>query len=75
MALNNGTADALATAFCAAQGITATNAIAAWKVFCETLYAHLKTDIDITIPMNSITTAGSATTQVGPPAPVTLTPD
>jgi hypothetical protein len=74
MALNNGTADAMATAFCAAQGITAPNAIAAWKLFAETLYTHLKADIDIIIAATSITTNGSATTQVGPPAPITINP-
>lgn len=77
MALTTGNADAVATGFCAANGITDTAAIAKWKSFCEQLYVTsggaLVTAIDVTLPATSVTTNGSPTSQVGPPSPVTLT--
>lgn len=75
MALNNGTADALATAIVSALGLTgdqATQATALWKNVTRTLYSSLKTDAVVTIPSSAITTNGSASAQVGPPAPVNL---
>jgi len=75
MALNNGTADALAAAIVTALGLTgdqATQATAHWQNVTRTLYSSLKTDAVVTIPSSAIATSGSATNQVGPPAPVNL---
>lgn len=77
MALNTGTADALATAIVTALGLTgtqATQALVHWKAVCETLYTKLKTDIDITIGATTIVTSGNASTQSGPPSPITIHP-
>lgn len=78
MALNTGNADAVATAFCTANSITDPTAVGLWKSFCRNLYvsagaSSLVTAIQVTVPPAAITTVGSATTQVGPPAPVPLT--
>lgn len=74
MALNTGTADALATAICSALGVTDAPSIAKYKQVYELVYSHLKTDILITIAASSIVTTGSATTQTGPAAPIPLSP-
>lgn len=70
MSLNNGTADAVATAFCSAEGITDPAAVAKWKSFCQKMYAGLKTDIVATIPINTVVTVGGPATQTGPTTPV-----
>ncbi len=75
MALNNSTADALATAICSALGVTDPSAIAQWKTIYRQVYSSLKTDIVTTIGTNAIATAGSATNQSGPPAPVNISPN
>lgn len=74
MALNPGTADALATAICTALNVTDAASIAIYKQIYEIVYLHLKADIAILIATNAITTNGSATTQQGPPTPITLNP-
>lgn len=74
MALNSGTADAVATAICVALGVTDSISQAKYKQVYEILYAALKTDIVITILASSIVTVGSATTQTGPAAPIPLSP-
>lgn len=74
MALNNTTADAVATAICTALGVTDTASKNKYKQVYEILYAALKTDILITIAAASIVTTGSATTQTGPAAPIPLNP-
>lgn len=75
MPLNNSAADALADAFCAANGVTDAAAIGRWRSLAELIYSHLKTDIDIIIQAGSIVTTGSPTTQTGPAAPITIHPD
>lgn len=74
MALDNSTADALATAITTALGVTDTVTLNKYKQIYEIVYAHLKADIAIIIGTNAIVTAGSASTQQGPPAPVTINP-
>jgi hypothetical protein len=77
MALNNTTADALAATLVTALGLTgteATTALPRLKTFCETLYAHLKADIVITIQTATIVTTGGPTTQTGPAAPINISP-
>lgn len=73
--LNNTNADSLALAICTALGHTDTVTVDAWKTACRTIYSHLKTDIQVTIQVGSITTTGSATTQTGPQAPVNISPN
>lgn len=80
--LNNTTADAAATTYvntmAARLGLTTAqkaSALANYKELLRALYTALKTDVVITIPINGIATAGSAAAQVGPPAPVPLSPD
>lgn len=75
MSLNNGTADALATAICSALNITDAATQNVYKTIYETVYAHLKTDIQITIAASSIVTTGSATTQTGPTSPININPN
>ena len=75
MALNNTTADALATAICASLNVTDTATITAYKNIYRQVYASLKTDIQITIAAASIVTTGSATTQTGPAAPININPN
>lgn len=76
MALTTANADAVATAFCAANGITDASAIAKWKSYTEQLYATssgaLVHAIGVTLPAGAVITTGSATTQTGPAAPVIL---
>lgn len=74
MALNNTTADAVATAICTALGVTDTASKNKYKQVYEILYTALKADILITIAAASIVTTGSATTQTGPAAPIPLSP-
>lgn len=74
MPLTNGTADAVATAICAALGVTDTASKAKYKQIYEILYSALKSDILITIAAASIVTTGNATTQTGPAAPIPLHP-
>lgn len=74
MPLNNTTADAVATAIATALGVTDTVSKNKYKQVYEILYSALKADIDIIIAAASITTTGSATTQVGPPAPIPINP-
>ena len=74
MALNNTTANAVATSICSALNITDPTTINAWKSIMQQIYSGLKTDIVITIAATSITTNGSASTQVGPPSPIPLSP-
>lgn len=77
MALTTGNADAVATAFCAANGISDPTAIGLWKSFCEQLYVSssgaLVHAISAVVPASSIVTTGSATTQTGPATPVPCT--
>lgn len=77
MALNNTNADAVATAFCSANSITDATAIAKWKSLVRLLYSgssgSLVSAIGVTLPISTVVTVGSATTQTGPTAPVTLT--
>jgi hypothetical protein len=72
MALDNVSADAVATAICSALGVEDEATQAKWKSIMEAIYGGLKTDAIITIPSGAIVTSGSATTQTGPAAPVLL---
>lgn len=76
MALNNSNADSVATAFCAANAIVDATAIAKWKSLIRLLYSgnagSLVSAITATLPPSSVVTVGSATTQTGPAAPVTI---
>lgn len=74
MALSNTTADALAANICTALGVTDTASEAKYKQVYRLVYAALKTDIAILIAASSIVTTGSATTQTGPAAPITINP-
>ena len=74
MALNNTTADALATTICTALGVTDTASKNKWKAITEAIYTALKTDIVMTILPSTVVTVGSATTQTGPAAPIPLSP-
>lgn len=74
MALNNTTADALATAICAALGVTDATTIADYKSIYRQVYASLKADIEILITANSITTTGTSSTQQGPTSNLPLAP-
>ncbi len=75
MALNNTTADALATSICTALGVADTASQDKYKQIYRLVYAALKADIDIIIAANSINTAGSASAQSGPtPSPITIHP-
>lgn len=74
MALDNSTADALADAICSALGVADSATQAKYQQIYRLVYSKLKTDIQITIAASSITTNGSATTQVGPPAPIIINP-
>lgn len=74
MALNNTTADALATALCSALNVTDPTSVDIYKTIYRTIYAHLKTDIAVTLPINTVVTTGSAVTQTGPTTPVTMNP-
>lgn len=73
--LNNTNADALAAAIATALNITDTASKAVLQSTWRLVYAHLKTDIQVTIAATSITTNGSATTQSGPPAPINISPN
>lgn len=77
MALNNSNADAVATAFCAANSIVDANAIAKWKSLIRLLYSgnagSLVNAIGVAVPTASIVTVGGPTTQTGPAAPVPCT--
>lgn len=75
MALNNTTADAMAAAICTALGINDSASQAVMQTQWRAIYARLKTDIQITITTNAITTTGSAATQQGPTAPVNINPN
>lgn len=70
MSLNNTTADAVATAICSALSISDTNTINVWKTILRQIYSGLKTDIVATVPINTVVTVGSSTTQTGPTSPV-----
>lgn len=74
MALNNGTADALALTICTTLGIADAPSIAKMKAQWRDVYAALKADITIQIAAASIVTTGSAATQTGPAAPIPLNP-
>ncbi len=74
MALNNGTADAVATAICTALGVVDAVSIAKYKQVYEIVYTALKADILITLPAASVVTVGNAATQTGPAAPVLMAP-
>lgn len=71
--LNNTNANALGAAIASALNPSAPDT-AHWQTICQTIYQHLLTDILITIGTGAITTTGSATTQVGPPAPIPMFP-
>lgn len=77
MALDATNADAVATAFCAANGITDAAAIAKWKSLMEYIYfsssGSLVHAITATLPTNSVVTVGSPSTQTGPTSPVSVT--
>lgn len=73
--LNNTNADALAAAINAALGITDPASQAITQTMWRTIYAHLKTDVQVTIQASSIVTTGSAATQTGPAAPIPLPAD
>lgn len=73
MPLTPTNADAFATAYCTAQGITDTTAVARWKDFAEKLYVHLLSDATVTVGI-PVTTVGGPATQTGATtAPGTLT--
>jgi hypothetical protein len=72
--LNDVNAVALAQAFCSANGITDAAAVSKWESFAKILYAHLKTDVSIVIATGSIATTGTAAAQVGPAAPIPISP-
>jgi len=78
MALNNSAADAaaaaIASALVALSAEAKQNPTEIWKVVMRQIYARLATDavVTATIPASSIITAGSATTQTGPAAPVSI---
>lgn len=78
MALNNSTADSLASSVSSAlAGLSdgdKNDAEVIWQTILRLLYAALKTDVTITITTNAITTTGSATTQTGPGAPININP-
>lgn len=75
MALNNTTADALATQICTALGITDTPSQTKMRDQWRVIYAKLKADIQVTITVNAITTTGTAATQSGPTVPVNINPN
>ncbi len=74
MALNNTTADALATALCSALGVVDAPTIAIYKTIYRQVYASLKADITITLAALSVVTTGSAATQTGPQSPISINP-
>ncbi len=67
MALNNTTADALATTICSALGIADAASITKMKATWRAAYAALKTDIVITVTVTSVTgvTVGAAASGPG----------
>lgn len=67
MALNNTTADAVATAICTALSITDVATVATWKTIMEKIYAGLKTDIAIAVTVTSVSgvTVGGAVSGPG----------
>jgi hypothetical protein len=73
MAWNNAAADACAVAICSALGVSDPATIANWKLITENLFSNLKSSASIVLPASTVVTVGSATTQTGPQAPVTLT--
>ena len=75
MALDNSTADSLATAICAALNVTDAAAIAKWKLICENIYTNgsgIKDSIIVTLQTGTVITNGGPTPQTGPATPVTL---
>ncbi len=54
MALNDTTADLVATAICSALSISDSATIAVWKTIMEKIYAGLKTDIAISVSVTSV---------------------
>lgn len=72
MPLNAAAADAAAQAFCTANGITDAAAVAKWKSYTEKIYSSIAANIDVVLNTGTVVTVGSATTQTGPAAPVTL---
>lgn len=44
----------------------------AWQIVCQKIAAWFAADAIVTIPANSINTAGSASAQVGPPTDVPI---
>lgn len=65
--LNDANADTLAAAICTALGIVDTESIDQMKAQWRVIYAHLKTDIAITVTVASVTgvTAGGAVSGPG----------
>lgn len=78
MPLNNAKADALADSFVASiSGLTPAqiaDAKTKFRSLFEKLYADLKNEIEIQIQALSIGTTGSAASQSGPQAPITIKP-
>lgn len=71
MSLNNASADALASTIVSNLGADP-SALGQWKTICRAIFASLTANGSVTITANEITVNGSASTQVGPPAPLSL---
>jgi hypothetical protein len=65
MALNNTTADAVATAICAALNVVDAPSIAAWKDIMRQIYAGIKADAVVSVASVSGVTTGGGTSGPG----------